>query len=446
MTETRQNQTKSQSVFGRASELITNKQSRSIVILVLSFLFILGINSLLPVIEGDTHYTAEATEVTYGEYLQMKHEDTNYRLTWKSEREIERYINKYIDAHPELTDDERLLVTAPDNFRVKVYTKFFYEYTFWYITTIISVGSSIIFFYSIFNYLITRAKERFKKYVDMDSEMSKMTDKYLDPVTFEPWMDDDFNYRRKVDQHKRNVKYQIDKLERKTRYAVKRKLRDYFRALHEPSDVAPKDVLENLGKLSWREHRYLKNKEKYLSLLEDDYINEYVINGRVKYFQYIFPMFVYHGNNGIGRTTDGYSTIQSDSKKITSDAANKVLLTVITTVLFAVMLTVTAVGASEQEPLWIVINAVAKIAPLMLQIPLAIDYSNHFMNNHLITNMIKRRTIALLYLADMAKRGQQSQQVQQVQEHKQEEIKLPVEFQEYSEEIKQIEKEGDALA
>lgn len=407
MAEIKQTKTASATLLGISTELISNKKSRSIIFLVLSFVFILAINSVLPVIQGEAHYTAEEIEVTYREFKNMKQDNSNYQLTWSSKIRMANYIDKYINSHPELSEEEKMMVTVPDNFKVNVYTKFFYEYPFWYISTITSVGSAIILFYTLFNYLIIVAKESCKRYVEIEAQVDEMTDNYLDPVTFEPWMDNNFNYRRKVAQHKSNVKYEIDKIERKTSYTIKRKLRPYFDALADQRVDEngmrvnnPETILNELGKLSWRERRYLYEKEKYLALLDESYISNYVINGKVKHFKYIFPTFVYNGSNGLGKTVDSYSLIQSDSKKVTSDAANKITVSVIMTVLFAVLLTVTAVSSQEQAPFWVVVNAVSKIAPLFLQVPLAIDYSNHFMNDQLINNMISRRTIGLLYLAE----------------------------------------------
>jgi len=402
--------TKTEQAVTKATEIITNKRTRSVIFLALSGVLILGLNSMLPIIEGDAHYTAGTVETTYGEFQTAQDSDEHIRLTWASKQNILIYKAQYIRAHPELTEDEWMLVTVPDTFEVRMYTKFFYEHPFWYISTVTSLGSALILFYSIFNYLITIMREKYKKYVELDNKMTDAVDKCLDPVTFEPWMENNFNTRRKIQQHKANVKYKIDKLERHTPYKVKRKLKPYFDEVRQFSGVRredaalitynPKDILKDLGPLKFRERYYLSKKEKLLSLLDDTYIKEYVVRGRVKYFRHIYPMFVYNGENGIGKTIDSYSLIKTDAKRISSDASNKIIISLVVTFLFAVLTTVTVVASIEQQPLWIIINAISKLAPLVIQVPLAIDYSNDFMNKQLIGNLISRHSILLLYLAE----------------------------------------------
>ncbi len=402
--------TKTEQAITKATEIITNKRTRSVIFLALSGILILGINSMLPIIEGDAHYTAGTVETTYAEFQTAQDSDEHIRLTWASEQNILIYKARYIRAHPELTEDEWMLVTVPDTFGVRMYTKFFYEHPFWYISTATSLGSALILFYSIFNYLITIMREKYKKYVELDNKMTDAVDKCLDPVTFEPWMDNDFNTRRKIQQHKANVKYKIDKLERNTPYRVKRKLKPYFDEVRQFNRVRredaalitynPKDILKDLGPLKFRERHYLSKKEKLLYLLDDTYIKEYVVRGRVKHFRYIHPMFVYNGENEIGKTIDSYSLIKTDAKRISSDASNKIIISLVVTFLFAVLTTVTVVASVEQQPFWIILNAVSKLAPLVIQVPLAIDYSNDFMNKQLIGNLISRQSILLLYLAE----------------------------------------------
>ncbi len=225
-----------------------------------------------------------------------------------------------------------------------------------------------------------------------------MSNDSLDPVTFEPWMDNVFNYRRKVKQHIGNIKYRIDKLEHKTKYKHKHRLKRYFLAT--TPEVMQAQLLK-LGELSKKEKKYFNKREHLTTLLEDAYIKTYVANGRVKYFRYIHPMFVYNGVNILGRTVDSYSMINSDSKKIMNDAGAKIIFSLSITLIFSTLFTVTAISSVGQSPLWIFINIMAKLAPLLIQIPLAFDYNNSFMEKHLIKNLIERKSIGLQYMADM---------------------------------------------
>jgi len=380
------------------SKVLTNKRSRSFFFLILSFLVILGINSLLPTIQGASHYTADVANMTYAEYLVLKESDVHYEMTWLTEQKIEDYKKDYIEANPELTVIDKALIEVPGEFPVKVYTKFFFEYTFWYISTLTSLISAVLLFYSLFNYLLTISKDKYKKYVELEQDLEKMSRCDLDPVTFEPWMDYVFNYKRKIKQHKGNVKYKLDLLEQKTKYEDKKRLKNYFK---QPNDGMKEQVLAQLGELTKKELKYLTEKERLLSYLDEDYIKEYVVNGRVKYFKYIHPMFVYTGTNTIGKTVDSYSLIKSDAQKISNDAGVKVLFSLTLTFIFSILFTVTAIASAEQSVFWIIVNVIAKIAPLLMQIPLAINYNNAFMENQLLQNLSHRRSIGLTYLADI---------------------------------------------
>lgn len=382
-----------QNVLGN---ILTNKQNRSAFILLLSVLLILGINSVLPMIEGSAHYTAEAIEVTYKEYQDKKATNINYRITWASEQRIVFYKNSYIRSHPELTEEEKLEITVPDNFKVNMYTKFFFESSFWYVSTATSIMSAVILYYSIFNYLITKSKDKNADYLKIKTEVDTMVRNGIDPETFEPWMYNVFNIKRKIAQHKTNVKYALDKLEKSTPYRIRRKFREYFSELGEAE-------MPELKWYQFRHKHYVNKKEQLLNSLEDDYIAQSVIGGKVKYFKHIYPTFVYSGYDTVSRSVDSYSQIITDAKRISSDAMKKVLISIMITTMFTVLFTVTAVTSFEQEPLWIVLNAVSKIVPLFIQIPLAFDYSNEFLQNQLIGNMMNRRAIGLLYLAEIKK-------------------------------------------
>jgi hypothetical protein len=148
---------------------------------------------------------------------------------------------------------------------------------------------------------------------------------------------------------------------------------------------------------------YLHKREDLQAMLNGDYINDVVIHRSVKNFKYIHPSFVLCGVNHIGRTTDSYSLLQSDASRLSKDIMNKALMSMLITVMFATLLTMTIVTAADKPWYWILIDVLTTIAPLLIQIPMAYDYCNTYMEDHLITNLLSRRTIALLYLADMKK-------------------------------------------
>ena len=252
-----------------ATNLVNNKRARSIVFLFISFIIILAINAMLPVVEGQAHFTVDAVEMSYLEYTQLQANNDNYDMTWASEQKIKKYIEDYIEAHPELTEEEKVTIVPPDALKVNVFTKFFFEYPFWYIGTATALASAVLLFYSLFNYLLVVSKDKYGKYIKIEGEIETLVDSTLDPDTFEPWMDNVFNRDRKIKQHESNVKYLIDKLETKTKYENKRRLKKYFLAT---TDIDRGLELKKLDKLSKKEQKYFNKKEMYLALLEKDHI------------------------------------------------------------------------------------------------------------------------------------------------------------------------------
>lgn len=356
--------------------VLVNKQTRNLVLLIFTVVIIFAINALLPTIEGNTHYTADPIKVTYAEYLKLKEDNQHYGLTWSSEEAINNYVEQYREANdiPEYT-----AVEIPKEFVVEVYTKFFFQHVFWYITTLTHVVSAVLLFYSLFNYLLGKSKEEYEKYVNLDNEMNTLSQNSLDPYTFEPWMNKVFNATRKTQQHISNVKYKLNVLESKTPYKVR----------------------TNTNKYDRKYRKYNAKKESYESQLTLSYINEMVEHKKVKYFKFIHPTFVTCGVNHIGRTVDSYSLMKSNSSRLGRDAIAKVLTSLALTVMFASLLTMTVVSAADKPWYWIVIDIIATIAPLVMQIPLAFDYCAQYMEEQLIPTLMSRKTIALLYLAYM---------------------------------------------
>jgi len=373
----------------QASLILSNKRSRNLFFFIVSFIFILGVNGMLPLIEGDTRFTAAPVTMTYAEYTVKKEKDDRLSLTWFTEQELLLYKTAYRLSNPQLTEEEKFFIPIPDYFTVSVNSKFFFQHVPWYTATTTSIASAILLFYMLFNYLVTVRKERDTRCKELEEELGKMANTVLDPSSFEPWMENVFNQRRKISQHKANVHYALDKYDKRISYEIRAKFRKYF--LNE--EALPENITR-------KEKRYLSKKQNLLAQLEDSYIEKSVINSVVKHFKYIYPMFVYNGSNDVGRTVDNYSLIKSDGGRIAQDATNKTLLTVGMTLLFAISLTLTVVSSIQQAPLWIILNIASKLVPLLIQVPLALDYTEVFMQRQVISNLLNRRAIGLTYLAE----------------------------------------------
>lgn len=369
------------SAIERSKRIIKNKDVRNITVLVLTFLVILLINSLLPIIEGSMHYTEDPVTVTYAEYKVMNANDIHCRLTWQSQRKVDEYIENYITTNTHLPDDERYIIEPPDAFVVDVYTKFFFQHAFWYLSTIISVVSAVLLYYSLFNYLISKLKRSKELYLDLDAQLVKLADKSLDPVTFEPWMHHTFNHNRKVDQHIANVRQDIDKLNRRTHYMVRLELED------NPDTVNPKCI-------KYKHKLYTLN-----SYLEPSYISKYIPYIRVKHFRYIHPLFVTSGYNVSGTVVDTFSSIRTNKERLVRDSMIKIITTLGLTLMFSLIITFTILGSFGRPWYWVLLDILVKIAPLIIQIPLSYDYCHTYMDEQLIPTLYNRRSIAFLYLA-----------------------------------------------
>lgn len=364
----------------KAHDIIRSKNTRNIIFLIISVFSILLLNSLLPIIEGTAHYTEAPEEYTYAEYTKMYASNKNYSLTYASRKAIDAYIKDYCEEHPEITVEQRVDLTPPPTFTVTVYTKFFFNYFYWWVNTATHIVSVLLLYYSVFNYLLSKRKETHVQYNAIKNELDDAVKTKLDPVTFEPWMSNVFNKKRRIRQHKANINYQLERLQSKTSYKVRH-----------AAETDPKRI------------KYELQRNTLLEQLEPSYIDTYVESKDVKGFKYIHPTFVTSGYNSIGTlTTDSYSLLKSDSKKLSNDGIRKITASILLTTIFAVLLTFMIETSIDKPWYWIVTNILVKLVPLLLQIPLAYDYCESFMDDQLITNLISRRSIALLYLADIA--------------------------------------------
>jgi len=382
------------------ASVITNKRSRSLLFLIVTFTLILFANGLLPLISGQAHYTADPLQVTYNEYLVMKAQDKLIDLTYGAKLEIAFYEELYKLSNPDLTPEELVMIEPPGNLKVTVYTKFFFESAWWYFDTGLSLVSAIFLFYALFNYLIIRSKDTRLEHVNGENTIKQLNEKYLDPDTFEPWIERIFNKERKIKQHIRNVRFGMKQLEITTPYKVRRRFKNHFKEVPE-NNLLPVVYVP----FTKKERAYLDKKEELLSKLDDEYIKNYVVDTDVKYFKEIKPGFVYSGINHEGVGQDEYSTIRTDQQRIRSSIVAKLFIALAITLAFASILTVLAVSVTKQPLLWVVTTILMKIVPLFLQVYFAVDYNNWFMENQLLPNLKFRENIAMLYLAEMKRQG-----------------------------------------
>lgn len=394
-----------------AQTITISKRTQSMFWLIMTIFIIFSINAALPLMEAGTHYTTSAISMTYKEYKDLFEENQAYDMDWNSKMSVEIYKVLYQNTYTDLTPEEIVSIQPPDNFEVSVYTKYFFEDWFWYLSSFMSITSAVVLFYALFNYMITIEKSKRLEYINIENQVNQVNNQYIEPIFFEPWIDEDFNYKRKVSQHITNIKYEITVLQngiksfwfwnrrKPTDIKIINKFKTYF-ANYGKESVDP--LAPNLPviyvEMSKEEKRYVDKMERLHEQLQPDFIKEHIMGINVKYFKYIKPGFIYSGENIDSPTTDQYSNIKTDGERITRDSGKKVLTAITMTLAFAIILTLVIVDANNKPLFWVIIGALAKMAPLILQIKFSIDYKNTFMDEQLIPNLKLRKSIQLQFL------------------------------------------------
>lgn len=366
----------------------TKRSYAGILFIIFSVFIIFGLNALLPLLEGSSHYTVEAAKMPYSDYVIHKKSDDQYSLTWASEAAILRYKVAYA-AEQGLSVTDALTIEVPDDMLVSVYTKYFFESAFWWVSTATSTFSAILLFFSVLNYCINKLRERDPKYLELLDAVNTMVRTALNPEKFEPWMQDVFNHNRKVRQHVQNIKYKLNTLENRTPFKYKKNLVDYFKG---------GELTVNLDR---RTEKYLRLKEALLYKISNEYITEYISSIRVKYFKTVDPVFIYNGvrlKNAI--IADSYSTIKTDAEYLTYTGWKKAAVGVAFTFALATLVTLTVISSAEQSPIAVVVQALVKIAPLVMQIQYAKEHAKDYMQEQLIGNLLIRRSIGLYFLSN----------------------------------------------
>lgn len=370
---------------------------KSKILLIVAIVAILAINSLIPVLKASAHYTEAAEEITYGEYKEL---DPRYELTFFSRALIKEYKETVIRLNPDLTAEEMFLIEPPENMKVSVYTKFFFENYMWYVENILNVVSAVVLFYSIFQYYLLKKKETTEEYLEIKRRVDLANESAVDPKELEEYLEKDFNMPRKLKQHISNVKNKLIALENKTSIEIKNKFKEHFEfyeKLENPIKGYNKlpSVIYNLGR---KERRYKEKKEELLNKISKSYLEKYLKDIKVKGYNEITAGFVYTGDLKVNKVGDEYSNILSDAKRIRRDSYLKILYSIGIVLSFATIITLLAVDIENMSTIDLVIRAISKLTPLSLQIKLGIDYSDTFLNDQLIKNLVFREKIITMFL------------------------------------------------
>lgn len=405
--------------FDTISRNLTSKRTKSLTFLALTFLIIVAINGLLPTLVMGWGPRYEATSIKHTEYIAMTSNEQaeinkalvyNTLENWAKNKEDKENKIDLINNNAELSEEikaERIAELKNDiaNLKISYYTKYFYEAPEWYADTVISSLSTVMVYYAVFNYLIVKSKDSNINHLNGEFIMKQLAENYLDPDTFEPWLDLDFNRKRKIKQHIRNVKALLKKLEQRTPYAIRKRFSNYFTEVPNADDVFMTHLPALYVEMNDKERAYIEAKDDLLHQLTEQYIQEVVLEGKVKYFKEIKPGFVYTGVNYDGTSQDEYSTIKSDNRRVQDALASKILMSVSISLIFASFASMFLFNFAGLDPLSATVLILMRILPLLLQVYFAINYNNWFMDNQLLPNLKFRENIAMFYLAEMKRRG-----------------------------------------
>ena len=314
----------------------------------------------------------------------------------------------------------------------KGYYKNYFFMSYWfYLETSLNLFLAIIFYVALVNFLIVRREEKDEMYQALSSELNTLIiENDLPPATFEPFLDE-WNRERKINQHISNMKFKRSVLEKKTSHKVRKlfytKDKETGRLIFGPNEKVLNrkfkwyEFLFKEKRIQIKAKKYWYKKERIESFLDKNYIEENVPFEKVKHFRKINPSFVYSGKNVIQKSNDEYSNMMSNTKRYAKDLRKKMALSFIMTSMIASVLSFTLFRADENW-LFIVLSVMLKLLPLLVQVILAINYSNVYMENQLIPTIRARVGLASLYMSkkDEIKIDYVKEQPKKIQEEKQE--------------------------
>lgn len=365
---------------------VTN-QVRSIILLILATLLVSMLAGILGAFKSGKFYkTYDYIEVNIP-LEEVDYDDDIFSNLTKGSREIIKYEKEYtIDIN---TGEE--VITHIKMYK-GYYTQYFFASGWFYAETLLNSLMVMILYMALVNFLIGRRAEKDLIHKQLENDLHDLINvkNSLPSASFEPYMEN-WNHRRKINQHISNMKYKLAVLEEKTKYKIKKTF--YVRTENGMVFMKPDESV----KLTFREKRYLTKKESIEAFLEPEYIEKHVVFKKVKYFKTIHPSFVTTGKNEVTKSTDEYSSIKSNQKKQGEDYFAKLLIGLSFSFTIGIILSFVLFRIEDH---WLIIlySVMLKLLPLTLQIIFAVDYSNRHIEFQRIPNLRYRLNIASGYL------------------------------------------------
>lgn len=285
-----------------------------------------------------------------------------------------------------------LLINGLDEFlRSGFAVDFMFSPEWWYRVFRV-LTSNIFIFVGTLLYLLDLALRTREDIIAKKNEVKIAVDKYIDPVTFDPFYLG-FERERKINYYKRAMEAKLEKLESRAKMEDLALWNKQEKNVDEHGKIIDKEI-----DTQFNENKFCKKKKVLLTQLTDEFIQQHINYMKVPY-RPNSKSFVTNGYNKPHAMYDEYA-VEPRRSKLFWDLMPK----------FLVMAGFLIAGESvvvefmmADSLLASFFNMLMKITPLMLQVYFAFAYCDAYIDEKVMVDFRKRLDIITLYLASLKK-------------------------------------------
>lgn len=262
----------------------------------------------------------------------------------------------------------------------------------WWYRVFRVLTSNIFIFVGTFMYLLDLAMRTRKNITDKKKQVEDAVEKYVDPVTFDPFHLK-FERTRKLNYYKRAVEARLEKLESK---ATMEDLTIWGKQ-QKNYDQDGKIIDEDLQKV-FDKNKFCQKKQVILGQLEPEFIQQHIEYMKVPY-RPNSKTFVTNGYNKPSAKYDEYA-VEPRFSKLMWDLLPKFLimmgfLVAAESIVVEFMMTDSLTASF--------FNMIIKIMPLVLQVYFAFAYCEAYIAEKIMVDFRKRIDLITLYVAGLKK-------------------------------------------
>lgn len=250
--------------------------------------------------------------------------------------------------------------------------------TWWY-NIFRTLITNMIVFFGTWYYLLNEFLDKSEEYEEEKKSVDKIVKEHLDPITFDvflPW----FNRKRKKNAYKKNLVILHNKIDEKI--SKKPKVLDLW-AQH----------LKDESGQHWKKHKLTKKKFYLLEQMKEEYIEDNIDSVNVPY-KPLTKKFVTNGYVHTDPNQDDYD-VQSSSDKLLRDLLPRFMFTLTLLVGINSIFIEALVEENRMVAFFVfILNAL----PLLLQIIMATNYRDKFVNEKIFVDFRTRKDVMINYL------------------------------------------------